>query len=218
MRAITSWSPEGYEVYGKGFLETWLEHVDIPLIVYTERYQELPVEQRSLWEIPGCVEFVREAMATDNYRFNSKKFARKAFAQMDAMKEGGTVLWFDADVVFSDKLTKEYIEHRLGPYISYMAREQFYPCSSFVAWNTEHEDHPKFLAEYERLYYGRGLYKEKEWHDAFILDVAIQRTGVNAKNLCKSFPNAVRSANVFDMVFPMGHHKKGPRKFGEKGG
>jgi len=218
LRAITSWSPEGYEVYGKRFLETWLEFVDIPLTVYVEDKSVLEVPTKNLWAIPGCVEFVREATATEDYRMNARKFARKAFAQMDAFKDGGTVLWFDADVVFSDKLTKEYVNHRLGPYISYMARESFYPCSSFVAWNTDPPDHKKFVEEYERLYIGRGLYREKEWHDAYILDVAIQRTKVDAKNLCKDMPQAVRSANVFDMVFPMGHHKKGPRKFGEKGG
>jgi len=218
LRAITSWSDEGYEIYGKRFLETWLEFSEIPITVYTEGFKELPVETKNLWDVPGCVEFVREAHGTDNYRFNSRKFARKAYAQMDAFKNGGIVLWFDADVVFTDKLTKDYVAKRLGPYISYMARQDFYPCSSFVAWDTEHQDHPKFLAEYERLYYQRALYKEKEWHDAFILDVAIQRTGVEAKDLCKGMEKAARSANVFDMVFPMGHHKKGPRKLGEKGG
>lgn len=217
MRAITSWSDEGYEIYGKRFLETWAEFVSLPLTVYTEGEKDLPVSTKNLWSIPGCIEFVREAHGTDDYRFNSRKFARKAYAQMDAFEEGGIVLWFDGDIEFSGKIDEAFIKNLIGPYISYMARQQFYPCSSFVAWDTNHEDHPKFVEEYKRLYDGRGLYKEKEWHDAFILDVAIKRSGVEAKDLCKGMDRAVRSANVFDMVFP-GHHKKGPRKVGEKGG
>lgn len=171
-----------------------------------------------MWDIPGCEEFVREAHHTDDYRFNAKKFARKAFAQIDALEKGGTVLWFDADVEFKAPLTKKYIEGLIGPYLSYMGRKDHYSCSSFVAWRTEHPDNERFLKAYKDLYHGRLLYREKEWHDAFILDVAIKRSGVEAKNLCEKEQRAVRAANVFDYVIPMGHHKKGPRKFGMKGG
>ena len=218
MRAITSWSDEGYEVYGKRFLETWREWVDLPLTVYTEGNGIEGVACKNLWDVPGCVEFVREAHATEDYRFNARKFARKAYAQMDAFLDGGIVLWFDGDIEFSGSLNADYIHARIGPYLSYMARESFYPCSSFVAWNTDHQDHPRFLATYKRLYDDRMLYREKQWHDAFILDVAITQSGVHATNLCKGMQKAVRSYNVFDLVFPMGHHKKGPRKTGDKGG
>lgn len=218
MRAITSFSDEGYQIYGKDFLESWARYVSIPLTVYCEGTAYNGVECRNLWEVPGCVEFVAAANGTEDYRFNAKKFARKAYAQMDALSEGGIVCWFDADIEFTAPLDETFIEAKRGPYLSYMAREHFYPCSSFVCWDTDHQDHPKFMAVYKELYDGRKLYREKEWHDAFILDVAVKKSGVNVTNLCKDFPQAARSFNVFDLVFPMGHHKKGPRKVGQKGG
>jgi len=137
---------------------------------------------------------------------------------MDALKEGGIVIWVDGDTEYTAPFKEQYVLSIIGPYLSYMGRERHHSCSSFVAWNTEHSDHAKFMEVYTNLYDGRGLYKEKEWHDAYILDVAIRKSGVNAKNLCSKIPSAYGSQNVFDLVFPMGHHKKGNRKFGEKGG
>lgn len=218
MRAVTSWGDSGHEVYGRKFLETWSQYVEIPLTVYTEGAMHEGFDCRNIWDIPGCMEFVRDAPQADNYRFDCKKFARKAYAQMDALQGDGVILWFDGDVEFSGRLTESYIRKIIGPYLSFMGRKDHYSCSSFVAWDTSHEDHPRFMAEYHRLYDERALYQEKEWHDAYILDVAIKKSKVQAKNLCQNEPRAQGSANVFDFVFEMAHHKKGPRKFGLKGG
>ena len=36
MRFVTSFGPEGYESYGRTFLETYVEHVGLPIDVYYE--------------------------------------------------------------------------------------------------------------------------------------------------------------------------------------
>lgn len=217
MKAITSFSDAGYELYGRDFLDSWRQHASIPLTIYNEGNEYPGFENRCLWDIPGCQSFVANAPQVDDWRFDAKKFGRKAWAQLDALQEKGIILWFDADSIITDTIDEAFISNLIGPYISYMGRPDFHPCTSFVAWNTEHADHPKFFDLYKSMWHDYKVFEIPEWHDAFVFEWCRKQSGVASKNLCEGRKFRLRSDNVFDDVIP-GHHKKGSRKFGAKGG
>ena len=46
MKAVTSFSQDGYKLYGKKFLETYVEHHDVPIVVYHENEQPEGAEKK----------------------------------------------------------------------------------------------------------------------------------------------------------------------------
>lgn len=217
MRAITSFSEAGHDLYGEKFLASWAVHSDIPLTVYSEGPEYPPHVTKNLWDVPGCKQFIAESYPTEDYRFDVKKFGRKAFAQLDALVDDDIVIWIDADVELHGPLTQEALRPRLGPYITFMNRPQFYPCTSFVAWNTAHPGHQRWYREYERMWRDRAVFMLPEWHDAYVFNWVREHTESESKDLCEGMQFRMKSENVFDKCFP-GHHKKGSRKHGAKGG
>lgn len=216
MRAITSFGPEGYKVYAKRMLEDWVKYSSVPLIAYVEEEGNYPVESRLLWDVPNVKAYVQNTSPSENYRYDVHKFCRKSFVQIQALREfNEPVFWFDADIVLNGKLPNlaPFIENT---FIAYMGRKNFYPCSSFVGFNV-HEDRSKFVDAYEAIYLTGSIYDIPEWHDAYVFDYVRKKTKVASRDIAKD-TGAAGSSNVFDLVFPMGHHKKGLRKYGAKGG
>ena len=216
MRAITSFGPEGYKVYGKQMLEDWVKFSKISLIAYVEEEGDYPVESRLLWDVPNVKAYVQNTAPTENYRYDVHKFCRKSFVQIQALKEfNEPVFWFDADIVLNGPLP-DMMPFIDGTFIAYMGRKNHYPCTSFIGFNV-HEDRQKFVDAYEAIYMTGSIYDIPEWHDAYVFDWVRQKTKVASQDVAKD-TGASGSANVFDLVFPMGHHKKGPRKYGMKKG
>ncbi|NIV11010.1 MAG: hypothetical protein GWN62_06875 [Aliifodinibius sp.] len=125
------------------------------------------------------------------------------------MRKGGVFFWIDADVVTrskcDEKLLKKYIE---GTFLSYMGRQGFNVCTSFIGFN-EHPDRERFCNAYEDIYLSKRVFEIPEWHDGFVFDWVRKETGVASRNLS---PDAKGICNVFDKVIPFAHHKKGNLK------
>ena len=77
MRCVTSFSEEGAKQYGNRMLETYVEHVDAPIEVYVEFYDEISdqniptvseknlfvhdlITYRDLYRCPGAREFITQ--------------------------------------------------------------------------------------------------------------------------------------------------------------
>ena len=141
MRCVTSFSKEGYEQYGKRFLETYLEFVGKPLEVYTEGGftpdigHEL-ITYRALEEAPGFPEYLQMASFPAaqgqiwgegyNYNFDTFKFCRKSFAQIDsAARDGGLLYWLDADIEFS----ADFELPEFDGFMCYLGRPEWHSCA-----------------------------------------------------------------------------------------
>lgn len=206
MRVITSFGPEGYQQYGKRFLETYLEFCDLPLTVYVESDADYPVgpEYRDYWSIPNA-RFCDMAEPSASYLHNINKFSRKSFAQIDALNTFvEPVLWLDADIEFTAPAS---FPEPNG--ILYMGRKGFHPCTSFVGFGLK--DRYRFVAAYEDIYLSGNVFDLPEWHDAYVFDHVRQKTKVHSVDIAKAV-GASGADNVFDMVFPFAHHKKGALK------
>lgn len=221
--AVTSFSPAGLELYGRDFLKSFLHHCDLRIAVYTEGKNEgLPkskrISYRNLWDVPGCIEFVSAVPpATNNYRMDANRFSRKVFAQLDALDKGvDQLFWFDADIVLRGRLDEAKLSNFVKDVaVAYLGREGFHLCSSFVGYNTRNPDLPTYAERMRSLYLGGGIFDLPGFTDCDAMENAMR--GLSTRNICAGNHRATGPANVFDMYFP-GHHKKGSRKFGEKGG
>ena len=206
MRVITSFGPEGYREYGKKFLETYLEFCDLPLTVYVEEDGLYPAgpEYRDFWSIPNSF-FVGSVEPSKSWMHDVNKFCRKSFVQIDALRTFfEPVIWLDADIEFHAPAS---FPEPTG--IQYMGRKDFHPCTSFVGFGMT--DRAKFTDAYEDVYLSGGVFDLPEWHDAYVFDHIRKKTKVHSVDIAKAV-GASGTQNVFDMVFPFAHHKKGALK------
>lgn len=212
MRFMTSFGPAGYKRYGEKFLKSWLDHTDIPLVVYVEekdRYPKGP-EYRDLWQIPYVKEWVASTQPVNDFRFNIHCFVRKAFVQIQELKENvGLLCWIDADVIFREDFGPKDFKSKMNHYVSYLGRQGYHPCTSFLGFNCSLAENEIFLKAYEEIYMTGQVLKLPEWHDAYVFDHVRKDSGVSSKNLS---PWGKPVENVFDKVFGFAHHKKGALK------
>jgi hypothetical protein len=210
---MTSFGPEGYKRYGEKFLKSYLEHTDIPLVVYVEdeqKYIKGP-EYRSLWDIPYAKEWVESTEDVKDFRWNIHRFVRKALVQIQELKENvGIVCWLDADIVFREDFGPKHFKEKMGDvYCAYLGRQNYHPCTSFVGFNCGLSENEIFLKAYETMYMTGAVLKLPEWHDAYVFGYVLKESGVSSRNLS---PWGKPVENVFDKVFTFGHHKKGHLK------
>lgn len=233
LKFVTSFSKEGYEVYGEKFLSTWARHypLDSELHVYYEDekpdFKHPRIIYKPLFEVPGCLETIQamghfqvmQGVLTDkrDYRFDVFRFSRKTFAQSDAAVDHDDLLvWLDADTYAYSDVTEDYIRSLLNTeFMGYLGRPDWHSCASFVVWNCLHKQSTFFWKNYYMLMVtGRFLFLP-EWHDSYILDALRQSLKIESKNLAEhlNLPNG--PVNVFDEVFAgKARHKKGNQKFG----
>jgi hypothetical protein len=228
---ITSFGPDGYELYGKQFLQTYIKNVTLPLVVYIEGPENTPnfehplITYRDLLSVNGVAQALSITnfpaargqvwgKKESNYKFNVNKFCRKSFAQIDAAgshgQQGGKSLyWLDADIVFTERFEPPALEQF---FMLYLGRPEWHSCTSFIGWNLGYAGAARFFEEYWKLYITGTIFCLPEWHDCAALDFLRQETKVAAKNLAEGMP-LKGPANVFDEVFKTAHHKKGNLKF-----
>lgn len=220
---ITSFSREGFELYGERFLETYVEHVDAPLTVYYEyqapEFEHPLVSFRNLMEVPGTQVFLNmsdfpaahgHAWGEDarNYRYDVHKFCRKSFAQCDAAASHGKWLyWIDADVEF----TSDFTLPKREAFMLVLDRPEWHSCASFVGWDLEHPTSGEFWRRLWTLYVTGTVFALPEWHDSYVNDWLREQMHLPYVNLAAGL-DLKGPANVFNEVFESARHFKGALK------
>lgn len=214
MKCVTSFSADGYEKYGRRFLETYTEHHDTPIVVYTEEdcdFRHPLVSYKDLYLVPGCVDFLARCKfpimqgfqldGTRVFQFNATRFCRKVYAQLDAaVDETGWLYWLDADIEFTEPMP---FPIHLDTFLVYLGRQTTHSCTSFVGFNLDHPMSEAFWDLYRNFYDHGLIFTAAEWHDAYILDVIRKSVDLPCVSLTTG------DGNVFDDAFPGNHHSKG---------
>lgn len=223
MKAVTSFSQKGFFKYGKKFLESYLEHWKIPLVVYTETDEPpcaLPVTWRPLHADPDRAQYLKafgDLGRKDDYRFNSTKFCHKVFAMTDPWlrKSGETILWLDADIVTHAPVDEEFLKKVIpeGFAGAFLGRKDW-PHSEcgFTAFNPGKGY--EVLEGLRKVYISGELFQYAEWHDSFIFDALRRRVGGWWYNISSGIPGN----HVFDdsiLGSRMKHLKGAERKAGQ---
>jgi len=231
MRCVTSFSADGYSLYGKRMLETYCEHNDVPISVYIETpeepdFQHELVTYKDLFKCEGINDFLARctfpvmegnlwAEGKINYRYNIYRFCRKSFAQInEASQHGDWLYWIDADVEFSGPFEFPWKNNQdlSNPYFMYyLDRPEWHSCASFVGWNLNHEMSGEFWKRYWLIYTTGTVFALPEWHDSYILDWLREQMKFPCVDLAAGL-DLKGPANVFDEVFKNAHHKKGNLK------
>lgn len=198
---LTSFNPDGYEKYGKRFVESFRQFwpKDVPLLAYGHDFEKPPQDVINLNEAsPQMLAFKEKYKAFNggppeqyNYRLDALKFCHKMFAIFHAamtVKEG-YLIWLDGDIFTTKEVPSSFLEEILGgePDIVHLGRNTIsYSETSFIALNMESNAALEFLADFQELYLNGELFAYKEWHDGFVFERLLklhQGHGLKAKNI-----------------------------------
>ncbi len=144
---VTTFSPEGYQYYGKRFIESYRKHCSEELVIYVEDDLKLDgIETRNLFDVPGCREFLEivKDYKPDIYRNDVNKFCRKVFAMTDG--HSGVMTFLGADTYFLKDMPEGFFEGLVGDnYIAYLGRKRLHSETDFISFNTNHSINNTFM-------------------------------------------------------------------------
>jgi hypothetical protein len=154
---VTSWSPDGYRLYGKHFLKSFHRHWDEAwdrLVLYADAPMVHPkLTVRYTGDIPEWAELSARwksdpsvhGWATPDYPrskhhsyvWDAARFAVKVFVWRDAaVKLGrGTLTWLDGDTRTKGEVTREWPRSLLGRAdVAYLGRGPMHPETGYVGF------------------------------------------------------------------------------------
>ena len=233
MNVVTSFTEEGYELYGRNFLDSYIEYwpQEVKITVYFEgdkfpNSNELvtwkPIDEvEHLVVFMDALKFKIMSGITDQNIYNinyDARMARKVFIQMHAMKTmQGKVFWLDADTVTFDYISKKFLNKCLPDNVfnCYLGRDGwYYTESGFIGFNASHSIAPYFYHNYLKIYLDGIIFTQPGWHDCFGFDLARKQFDpIHFNNLAKELPHGTMHPFVNSELGCFMDHRKGKRKY-----
>lgn len=211
IRVCSGFSPKGRLQYGERFLRTfdarWPSSVELQ--VYVEEPTKMPRDaERSLWDIPGAIEFntrhrinycyhgliaqpcwkQREvqrgySFKTDAYKFWKQIMIPEAAAQ--GLDDGDVLVWLDGDVETTSAVPECFVSEMLGhAEVSFLGRQNSHSEIGFWAIRLNPRTR-QFLTAIADMYRSDNFRHLPEWHSAFIWDHVRQTFGLEERNLVR---------------------------------
>lgn len=226
---VTSFTEEGYERYGKAFIDSFREHwpKDVKLVVYYEG-----TNLREGWRHIEEVEILSDWMeAIGNFPVMSGKIgsgyninldarmARKSFIQAHAIKQfGGKVFWIDADTITHSAVPSGFLDSVLpdDKFSCYLGRDWMYTESGFIGFNAEHPMCASFFTAYLQVFISGAIFTRPGWHDCYGFDAArkIIKHPEAFNDLAAHLPEGVLHPLINSVLGAHLDHLKGNRKGG----
>ncbi len=193
-RIVTSFSEQGYEVYGKRFVETFQKYMkNFTLAIYSEHDvpDSKPFSNRSLehmHEIAINAKIMRSKMpeaARTNYRYQAERFCYKPFALAEEydIDTRESLYWFDADVEFTATPTEEQwklVEAKWQMLRTLTRTKQAHSEAGFIGIGA---NNTHFMNMWLDFYRRSTIFKLREWHDVMAMDVAASMSGTTVKGV-----------------------------------
>jgi hypothetical protein len=224
---VTSFSPEGFEKYGKDFLRSFREFWpnSVRLAIYTEGQSVLgnecvPIDDLEEWKwFEESLKFpIMRGQTPQGYNIQyDARMARKTFIQADAVKRfGGKVFWIDADVVTFAPVPETFLDEMLpdDKLSCYLGRDGwFYTESGFLGFNADHPGCAGFMEVYTGIFLNGFIFLHQQWHDCIAYD-AVRLAGEPGlfHNLAANLPRGTMHPFISSPLGAYLDHKKGPRK------
>jgi len=240
---VTSFSPEGWNLYGQNFVETfvyWPRAVKLicvwegapprgdlngfdlletePARSFFTRHLDDPIIAGKVPHPKWPWDKKSEAKGY-NFRFDAYKFAHKVFALTAASRyvEDGKLFWLDADVITHAPVSLELLDRVLPDLaaISYLPRHDYtHSECGFIGFNLDHNHTRRFLAAFEDVYASDDFTKLEAWHDSFVFDRLVEWRKPPAFHLEHDSKSQPFDNSVLGNCMT---HLKGRRKHGEPG-
>lgn len=208
---VTGWSPEGYALYGRRFVQSFARFWprDVRLLVYVEETERLPRgEQRIVSDVPTVKAFLerhrrnpkvngraptegwteKDRRRGYSFRFDAWKFGRVPLYIRDAAREieRGVLIWLDGDVVTFKEVTPALFRTVLpkGADVSYLGRKGYHSEIGFQGYRLPGAR--PFIETFAEWYATGAFLHLDEWHSAHVFDAtrqACEVTGLRCHNL-----------------------------------
>jgi len=213
MNVITSFSEKGYEMYGKRFVETFLEHwpESSKLTIYAETPLKIDndrVEVVDLFKYEGVTDFLSRIQNSDkiyqgvrpgkdkdgkqvdmyDYRYDAYRFCRKVFAMTEfASRTEGKFMWLDADIITHTDVPETLLDDILpdDKFTAYLGREWAHSETGFIAFNMKHEQAALFMGAFDNAYKSGSFRFLGEWHDCYVFDMIRELLDIEAVDLAE---------------------------------
>lgn len=194
-KIVTAFNRNGYEQYGKRFLDSY--KASFALDVFTEglNHEYLsPGYQRDQMVIPGLKRFLdrhrddltiqgkqpveqwndKERRARYSYRFDAYKFCKMVYTMWRAaeLQQTGYMMWLDGDSVIRQRLPDDFFERFLPQDADYcyLGRGKKHTETGFLIFRLP-ECLP-ILRKWKDFYDTDDFLNYREWHSAFLFDRA----------------------------------------------
>jgi len=207
---ITSFSPEGYNLYGKrclgSLVKFWPPEVEIKIFcdppldkydfrsIYKDNITILDISQETpiLDYLPDFSWHPRMTSKT-NYRLQGVRFCHKVFA-MTVPGGRETRIWLDADTVTTGLIDLQYLSGCLpaaGETCSYLGRTQWHHSETGWLGFDMNCRGRQFLDSFLDMYRSGNILLLDETHDAFAFDVLRRQKEALGWKFRNLSPNAV---------------------------
>lgn len=194
---VSGFSPSGYLEYGRSFMASFVRYWPdvIKVAVYVEEPCEGPdrVEQRILWDIPGCKEFIdeqgrnrrsigrepvpgwrkKDERAGYAWRFDAVRFCRQLFIpehSVNMLEDGDIFVWLDGDVVSYAEVPPGFIETQLHQNdLVTLGRNG--SATELGFWAMRVNDRARvFVKNLADSCRSGDIFRLAEWHSGFVFD------------------------------------------------
>lgn len=230
---ITSFTEEGYQLYGKEFIRTFIEFwpKSVKLVVYYEG-THLRHDWKPITEVPNLQNWLSviapfQLFSGSLYNQYSIQFDartnRVIFMQNHALRTyKGKVFWIDGDVITHSKVPETFLDECLpdDKMCCYLGREGWYDSETgFIGFNYQHPLCENFLKIEENTLFSGIIFAQERFWDMMCLDwsrSAFSAYSPIAKNsfvdLAKDLPRGTMHVFVSSVLGAYMDHKKGNRK------
>lgn len=200
--AVTSFSQEGYETYGRNMIESFLANpipeaelwvfsdnglvhdtIETPLVKFFSLAEETPSldDFKDRHRSPVCHgKFGRFY----DYRFDAVKFSHKPAAIAAATAIAGllpeeeqpdVLMWFDGDTVFRKPLSHAFLVDKfpLWAQIGHFPRNGNHTEAGILMFRFKHENTKSLLRIFWQVYVDDQVFRLPAWTDCHVLDTLI---------------------------------------------
>lgn len=226
---ITSFTEEGYERYGRNFLQTFEQYWpdSVRLIVFFEgMFDAKETGFNSIEEIAGLWEFMTAIkpfeLMTGNvggkYNINyDARMGRKSFILRHALKTyGGKVFWVDADVITHAKIPEGFLDYVLpdDKMCCFLGRDGwYYTESGFLGYNANHPSALPFAEAVVNVFKTGAIFTQPGWHDCYAFDMVRKQADEELfNNLSRGLEHGTMHPFINSVLGSYMDHRKGPRK------
>jgi hypothetical protein len=227
---VTSFSPAGYEDYGKRFLETFIRYwPDNVILAVFHEGSKPEIDDTRIWYFNLLADeeyrdwLVRYGHDERNrgirdgkrdFRWDAVRFAPKVFSLTSPiLPTTGWRIWIDADVETTAKIPEVWFSKllRTDATALYLGRPksvfQTSECG-FVAYHTGIESGRQFLKDLRQNYTEGKIFGFPEWHDSAVFDIlrgAYENVGCTFKDIAAGYYAKIPNATFEEHGHPWPH-------------
>lgn len=203
IKFITTFSKTGYEVYGRTWIECFIQntsddnitadiYVDFDLMVDHPRIKVLNFAKECPEHYVWKKQYYKRGIHKGYIKTCVMKFSYKSFVMQSALRSNtGYVIWLDGDASIIKNDFGTFPENLLQDKFIAVQKEAcngtFHCESGIVIFDADHQDKDKFIQQFEFLYTLNELDKVHAPYDGFLIWKAIEQQNIDHVDLNEGY-------------------------------